>query len=167
MNGYRNECCVFKASGNQITEDFVIKLPEGFAVTCSHPLKDEETLLLGNSIGTIYFCAVNFCKLLKFSFEYHSVIELIRPLSKGVKGVETNPIFAPLYSKDMDQDVAVVSVDSHPYISSRIAIAYENNLVIVYDFGKQKLESTVDVGSAVGKFPYLSADTLSEPKSLI
>ena len=124
-------------------------MPDGFLVTASCLVYDEKTIMIGNSVGSVYFCSINDQKFIKSGLHYSDIIRSIGALLKLVKDPKENPIFKPLVKNaDTNCDYSVVSIHPHPYIKFRILIAYANNLVVLYNFEKEGIDAVFDVFSA-------------------
>lgn len=124
-------------------------MPDGYSVTSSWAIYDEKLLLLGNSVGSVYFLSLTSQKFLQSGLHYSDVIRSMGGLLKLVKEAKDNPIFKPIIrNAQVECDYAVVSIHSHPYIKFRVLVAFANNLAIIYDFEKERVDAVFDIFSA-------------------
>lgn len=135
-----------------IKEDITIKatsqMPDGFSITCSMPVYDEKTLMVGNAVGSVYFYSLDERQFIKPALHYSDIVKSMAAILKLVKDPKSNPIFRPILKNvDSDSDYKVISLHSHNYIKTRLLIAYGNNLVVIYNFDKEVVEAVFDVAS--------------------
>ena len=148
VNGYRNEIVVYSIKSD-ISVKFKSPMPDGYSVTSSLAIYDEKLLLLGNSVGSVYFLSLTSQKFLRSGLHYSDVIRSMGGLLKLVKEPKDNPIFKPiLRNAQVECDYTVVSIHSHPYIKFRVLVAFANNLAIIYDFEKERVDAVFDIFSA-------------------
>lgn len=145
VNGYRNEIIVYSIK-DDISIKFVTKMPDGFSITCSYAIYDEKSLMVGNSVGSIYFYSLDDAKFIKTGLHYKDITKSIASFMKLVKDAKDSPIFRPILKNVNDNsDYSVVSIHLHPYVKYRVLIAYANNLVVIYNFDKEAVDGVFDV----------------------
>ena len=70
---------------------------------------------------------------------YSKIVENFKNLKDimKLKNVKTHPIFSIIIKKvNSDMDYGVKIIKTHPYLRSKLLIAYRNNLVVIYNFIK-------------------------------
>ena len=148
INSYRNEAWIYKFT-DAIKLVAQVHLPDGFAASCSIEVKDKNTILVGNTVGTVYMLSAKDARFFSKSFSYDNIESQLRSLSSSIKNAQDSPIFASYVTgKEIDQDRTIIWIDVHPYAESKFAVAYAYNLVILYDFDKERIDWLYDVGSS-------------------
>ena len=110
----------------------------------------EKTILIGNSVGSVNVLSLELRKFLKSTLEYSEVFKGLAEFIKQVEDSKNNPIFRALVKREDTSglDFRVISIDWHPYVRWRILVAFANNLVILYDYDKEKINAVFDVWTA-------------------